>query len=43
MAVQLQDLDPNEIGSLYHFYFVRWYAELVEVPDGDKLLEEVSM
>ena len=34
---QLWKVDPNEIGSLDCFAFVRWYVDLVEVPDGDKL------
>ena len=43
LAGRLQKLDPNESGSLDCFTFVRWYVELVEVPGGDKLDEEVSM
>ena len=40
---QLRKVDPNEGGSLDHFPFLGWYVDLVEVPDGDKLEDEVSM
>ena len=40
---QLQKVDPNESGSLDHFAFVRWYVNLFEGPDGDKLEEEVYL
>ena len=33
----------NESGSLDRFAFVRWYVDLVEGPEGDKLDEEVSL
>ena len=43
LAGQLRKVDPNESGSLDRFAFVRWYVDLVEGPDGDKLEEEVSL
>ena len=43
IAVQLRKVDPNEIGSLEHFPFVRWYVELVQGPYGDKLEGGVSI
>ena len=33
---QLRKVDPIESGSLDHFASVRWYAELVEGPDGER-------
>ena len=41
--VQMWKVDPNESGSLEHFSFVRWYVDLFEGPDGDKLEEEVYL
>ena len=43
LAGQLRKVDPNECGSLDHFPFVMCYVELFEVPDGNKLEEEVSL
>ena len=43
LVCQLQKLDPNESGILDCFDFVRWYMDLVEVPVGDKLEEEVPL
>ena len=36
-------VDPNKSGSLDHFSFVRWYVDLFEGPDVDKLEEEVYL
>ena len=36
----MRKLDPNESGSFDRFAFVRWYVDLVEVPNGDKIEEE---
>ena len=43
LAGQLRKVDPNESGSLNHYPFVMCYVELFEVPDGNKLEEEVSL
>ena len=43
LAGQLRKVDPNESGSLDRFAFVRWYVDLVEGPNGDKLDKEVSL
>ena len=43
MTGQLRKVDPNGSGSFDCLAFVRWYVDLFEVLDGDKLDEEVSM
>ena len=43
LAGQLRKVYPNECGSLDHFPFMMCYVELFEVPDGNKLEEEVSL
>ena len=43
LAGQLRKVDPNESGSLDHFFFVMCYVELFEGPDGNTLEEEVSL
>ena len=37
LAGKLHKVDPNKRGILYRFAFVRWYVDLVEYPDQDKL------
>ena len=43
LAGQPRKVDPNESGSLDHFPFVMCYVEVFEVPDVNKLEEEVSL
>ena len=43
LAGQLRKVDPNESGSLDYFSFVMCSVELFEVPDGNKLEEEISL
>ena len=43
LAGQLRKVDPNESGSLNHFYFLMCYVELFEGLDGNKLEEVVSL
>ena len=43
LVVRLWKVDPSESGSLDRFAFLRWYVELVEDTDIDKLEEEVSI